>query len=56
MVGELTDGHSPSNNQLKKKALMKYLRLNVIDDYNNNMNLTDIADQLRGSYRPDRWM
>ena len=22
----------------------------------NNMNLTDIADQLRGSYRPDRWM
>jgi hypothetical protein len=44
------------SDELKKKALMKYLRLNVIDDYNNNMNSTDIADQLRGSYRPDRWM
>jgi hypothetical protein len=44
------------SNGLQKKALMKYLWLNVIDDYNNNMNLTDIADQLRSSYRPDRWM
>jgi hypothetical protein len=44
------------SDRLQKKALMKYLWLNVIDDYNNNMNLTDIADQLRGSYRPDRWM
>ena len=35
---------------------MKYLWLNVIDDYNNNMNSTDIANQLSGSYRPDRWM
>jgi hypothetical protein len=44
------------SDQLINKALMKYLRLNVIDDYNNNMNSTDIADQLHGSYRPDRWM
>ena len=39
-----------------KKSLIKFLRLNVIEDYNNNMNSTDIADQLRGVYRPDHWM
>lgn len=39
-----------------RKAFVKFLRLNVIDEYNNNMNSTDIADQLRGVYRPDHWM
>jgi hypothetical protein len=40
----------------KKKSLIKFLRLNVIEDYNMNMNGTDIANQLRGVYRPDHWM
>ncbi len=38
------------------KTMMKYLCLNLIEDYNNHMNWTDIADQLRGNYQPDRWM
>jgi hypothetical protein len=40
----------------KKKSQFKFLRLNVIEEYNMNMNSTDIADQLRGVYRPDHWM
>jgi hypothetical protein len=40
----------------RKMRMMSYLRLNVIDDYNNNMNNVDIADQLRGHHRPDHWM
>ena len=35
---------------------MGHLRLNFIDDYNNNMNGADIADQLQNQYRPDHWM
>jgi hypothetical protein len=40
----------------QKKTMMKYLCPNVIEEYNMNMNATDIADQLRGNYWPDRWM
>ena len=36
-----------------KMRMMSFMRLNVIDDYNNNMNNVDIADQLRGHHRPD---
>ena len=35
---------------------MKFLRLNVNDDYNYGMGGADIADQLRGSYRFDHWL
>ena len=30
---------------------ISYLRLNLIDDYNNNMNNIDLADQLRNCYQ-----
>ena len=30
----------------KNKSLIKFLRLNLIEDYNMNMNSTDIANQL----------
>jgi hypothetical protein len=40
----------------KKKSLFKFLRLNVIKEYNMNMNSSDITDQLRGVYRPDHWL
>ncbi len=41
---------------IQQKAMMKYLHLNVIEDYNQHMNSTDIANQQRGNYWPDRWM
>ena len=36
--------------------LMRFLRPNITDDYNHGMNNVDQADQLRGTYRFDRWM
>ena len=35
---------------------MKFLHLNVNDNYNNDMGGCDIADQLRNYYRFDQWM
>lgn len=40
----------------EKRVKMRFLRCSINDDYNNGMNGVDIADQLRGSYRIDRWM
>ena len=35
---------------------MKFLRLNINDDYNHDMGGCDIADQLRNYYHFDHWM
>jgi hypothetical protein len=39
-----------------KLVSIKFLRHEMIDDYNNGMNHVDRADQLRGTYRFDHWM
>ena len=39
----------------QKKVQMRYLRLNLINDYNENMNNVDLADQLRNCYRFNHW-
>ena len=36
--------------------ILKFLQLNINDDYNNDMGGFDIADQLRNYYRFDDWM
>ena len=41
---------------LDKMVPLKFLRLNVNDDYNNGMGSVDIADQLRLFYRFHHWM
>ena len=41
--------------ELMRKVSMKYLRLNLIDVYNNEMNAVDLADQLRNCYRMNHW-
>jgi len=40
----------------EKRVQLRFLRCKINDDYNNGMNGVDMADQLRGSYRIDRWM
>jgi hypothetical protein len=44
------------NKKEEKRVQMRFLRCKVNDDYNNGVNGVDMADQLRGSYRIDRWM
>ena len=39
-----------------KKVPAPFYHLNIVNEYNYNMNNVDIADQLRGTYRWDKWM
>ncbi|MGL5935534.1 MAG: hypothetical protein ACRCZI_07915, partial [Cetobacterium sp.] len=41
--------------QRENNVPLKFLRLNINNDYNNDMGHVDIADQLRGNYRMDHW-
>ena len=41
---------------MKKMRVMKFLRLNLNDDYNFGMGGANVANQLRGAYRFDKWM
>ena len=36
--------------------ILQFLRMNHIDGYNTTMGNVDVADQLRGNYRIDRWI
>ena len=40
----------------QEMQMVSFIRLNLIDDCNNNMNSVDISDQLRNQYRPDHWL
>ena len=42
--------------ETEQVEVMKFLRLNINNDYNHDMGGVDIADQLRNYYRPDHWM
>jgi hypothetical protein len=45
------------DSEIGRQAEIQYSRLNVIDDYNKNMHMVDVADQLRTNYRIDGpWM
>jgi len=44
------------NKVARQMQPIKFLRVNVNDDYNNKMNAVDVADQLRNQYRMDHWL
>ena len=43
-------------NETGRREPMKFLRLNVNNDYNQDMGHVDVSDQLRNQYRFDHWM
>ena len=44
-------------NKVRKKTIkLKFLQLNVTDEYNFGMGHVDMADQLRNQYRMDHWL
>jgi Transposase IS4 len=47
---------SAYNNATKRNETLRFLRLNVNDDYSNDMGHVDISDQLRNYYRFDHWL
>ena len=44
------------NVESEKYEEVKFLRMNFINNYNFTMGHVDVSDQLRGSYRIDRWV
>jgi len=44
------------NQEEKEMVDINFLRVNLIDDYNNKMNAVDISDQLRNNYRMTLWL
>ena len=44
------------NRESGEMESMKFLQVNQIHKYNNEMGHVDIADQLRGTYRMDHWV
>jgi hypothetical protein len=44
------------NKDTGKTEIMRFLRLNYINDYNYGMGHVDVSDQLRNSYRFDHWL
>lgn len=40
----------------KRVSQIDFFRLNVVEEYNNQMNHVNVSDQLQNQYRPDHWM
>jgi hypothetical protein len=40
----------------RKRVMITYKRLNIVDDYNFGMNSVDLADKARMLYRPDTYL